>query len=1300
MYLKRLEVENFKSFMGETVIPFERGFTAITGPNGSGKSNSGDAIQFVLGPRSSKSLRASNVKDLIFNGGNRRKPAKKCSVTLVFDNPVINGKRRMKIDEDEVKFTRVVRITSGKNSVSAYYLNGEVSSQRQFRMLLAEANARADGYNIVLQGDVTNLATCTSTKRRHTLDDVAGVTSYDDEIRKADRQRKRVEEYLERISLLEEEFAIRLKSLKKEREQALKYQQLKVDLDDAKTMLMRAKHRSRFEEIQFISEERNEYLKKAEEINSARQDGEKELLELDSKIADIERQVMELVGEDSALLMERINNLRLDIDRRKDKISEAEQSIVDIKELLETLSEENEDALGALDSHTKGLESAKDALKSVEQAFKDAEKAQNDARGALEAGDKEKNELSRRLGLANQRVSDMGSRLTEVQLNADRAEQTLDLALEQLATIQEEIDEYQLARDDLKLQGEELNENAPEFDRTELSKQITDKQRAEKQLTDEAEAVENKLRETERSLVRARAEMDNRSGSKAGMALAVKSLLERRDRGDQRGILGTISELAAPSDSSHEEALATAIGGAMNSVVVENDEVAAECIGWLRQNKIGRATFLPLNKLQDHRSSGKSLMVSRQDGVMGFAWELLEYDERIQLAIKYVLRDTLLVRDLATARKHMGGVRMVTLKGSITEAGGAMSGGSSSRNRPSFGGKIAGASEVEKLQNELNRLQLLSDTVNAALSESRREQRELNQKIASLSNDDFSLRKKQWKDNLRIAEERLSKSIGNGKEAQKKVEHARKAKDDADLNLANILNEKDMAEKERIAANEALQIASPEHLQKKLREAEELRLEAEKIKAQATGQLAGGSEHTEILKARVSELKSRIDQSNTEIQNKKDGIKTWKNEISVFKDELEKAEGAHSQVTEEHKELEEQRVQLREDRGSLRSNLAQMAQQVESMENRSRELTHQLEVKRNSMQELIIEMKELRIEPAPPEVEVQTVQQAENSVRSLERRMENIGNVNMLSIEQYDSAEERVKNLKEDNKTLTVRRKQLIEIADSLEKQRKKRLLAVLKEVNANFKEVYKILTKGKAELRLENPAEPFSGGLEMWCQPPGKSARSRLEALSGGEKSMAALALIFAIQDYDPSPFYYFDEVDQNLDAFNAERIAQLCRQRSARAQFIMVTLRKVSLQLADHHIGITHAGDGCSRRIANFDKDKAIEVGEAAMAENKALDERQSAMLGRMGKLPTLDDMPNVPEPVNTPVSLGGSDSIEGEVEDKPKELYSLKERAEEMKEEIDEHQEYREKLELAKEEDEVIAAEESTIPENEQD
>jgi chromosome segregation protein len=188
----------------------------------------------------------------------------------------------------------------------------------------------------------------------------------------------------------------------------------------------------------------------------------------------------------------------------------------------------------------------------------------------------------------------------------------------------------------------------------------------------------------------------------------------------------------------------------------------------------------------------------------------------------------------------------------------------------------------------------------------------------------------------------------------------------------------------------------------------------------------------------------------------------------------------------------------------------------------------------------------------------------------------------------------------------------------------------------------------GKGELFLEKPDDPFKGGLSMWAKPPGKSSKVKLEQLSGGEQSIASLALIFAIQDYDPSPFYYFDEVDQNLDPINAERIATMCRLRSEKAQFIQVTLRKVSLQLADHHIGITHAGDGCSRRIANFDRERAIELGEKAFAElkdNVAANERQD-LLERLGDLPDPNDMELIPEEIEYPESLGGLED-EGETE-----------------------------------------------------
>ena len=340
--------------------------------------------------------------------------------------------------------------------------------------------------------------------------------------------------------------------------------------------------------------------------------------------------------------------------------------------------------------------------------------------------------------------------------------------------------------------------------------------------------------------------------------------------------------------------------------------------------------------------------------------------------------------------------------------------------------------------------------------------------------------------------------------------------------------------------------------------------------------------------------------------------------------------------------------------------------------------------------ELYAEMQTNEIEPASADTSLPSVGDAEKRVRTLERSMEKHGPVNMLAIEQYAECEERLDSMKVEFKQLQSRRANLVEITEKLESQRKEKLIKVLDKVNENFKESYKVLSDGgKGELYLENPEEPFKGGLELWAKPKGKSSKVNRLQLSGGEQSMAALALIFAIQDYDPSPFYYFDEVDQNLDAINAERIAKMCRKRSKKAQFLMVTLRKVSLRLADHHIGITHGGDGCSRRIVDFDRERAIKLSEIESAKNNPLDERISA-IALEKQLDAQTDMPTVPEPLPPPSSLGGLLNFTNDLEEEETTISGLMERTSETTEDIEERREIAEAIESIEKESEQIEQE----------
>ncbi len=1281
MHLVRIELENFKSFGGQIIIPFEEGFTAITGPNGSGKSNCGDAIQFVLGPKSTRSLRASNVSELIFNGGGGGKAARNMSATLVFENtPESDGRRRLRIDTEEVSFTRSVRLNRKNDTISSYYVNGNPSTATEMRRILAEAGLHGDGYNIVLQGDVTNLASMTPHKRRGVLEEVAGVTAYDDEIRRANNQRKVVENNIETIDLFEEEQKTRLKGLEKERQQALKFKDLKDELDLNKVVLQQSRHRNRLDEVRLLGEERSSYSEQITGLTENIRAGNHNLGDFDEELVQIGNDLDDIMSGDARELLDTIRQHEIDIETNSDRVGDQLKIIESTEEDIEIIREDYESAENARISGQEELDHAKESLLEADSDLIQAASDEKQAREAIQSGDRHGRDLNRALGQATDLVAEKHQEYSIARLESDRAEQTAQISSEKLADLEEEYEQATLTRDDLTLVGDEIQGSGGQVDRTALANELTRLTKQEIGLREDRDRSEVKARDTEVELAKARARQEAKA-NRPGSAITIAALTKLRQSGEIKGILGTLGELCSPKDVAHEDALALALGNGLRSIVVTNDEVAADCIKWLRLNGGGRATFLPLNKLNVSRPQGRTLIVARNPGILGFAHDLLDYELEVDIAVRYASRNTLIVQSMDVARKNMGGVRMVTLKGDIIEGSGAMTGGSpAGSSRPRFGGGSPGQLGSERLERAVEEANLIYSTVEAALRELRTNQQKLRDQIHGLDDSDQSVKIREWKSDLSRAQkdvDEIGKKIILARDEFSRVDKLFISSKEA-AEKANQDHEESLQTRSDAAA--ALQNHTPDHLSEILRNAEKTRTDAERTKIVSDAAILNGNERMNILSNRLSELARQIKNKEQLISDARGAIFSLKESIANSQELLIDLKGQSSQFDEEQQILTQRREIIIEERASLRAALDSHSQKRETLASRIEELNIQIQQKRVAVNEIVAELADAEIDVPSAEIQLPTVAEAERVVQGLERRLGHLGDVNMLAIEQYDIAVERVAGLIEDGKILRQRRDDLVGIADRLESERKKRLLLVFEHVNRNFSRVYAQLQPGGiGSLRLENPKNPFDGGLEMDCVPPGKNSKTRRNLLSGGEKSMAALALIFAIQDYEPSPFYYFDEVDQNLDPFNSELIAALCLMRSQRAQFIMVTLRKVSLNLANHHIGITHAGDGCSRRITDFDRAAALQMSEEMEKEEAA--RKQSETERSELVLPDPEKMPRVPEPLGTPKSLGGLaeraglDIDESEVNEideessKNGDLVALRERTEDWTEDIEE-------------------------------
>ncbi len=1174
MYLKEINLENFKSFGRKMRIPFQEGFTAITGPNGSGKSNISDAILFVLGPRSSKAIRAGKLTDLIFNGGKSKRPAKSCRVSLVFDNK----DRLLPIDTDTVTLTRVVKVSPSKGDsyYSYFYVNGRSSSLQQFDQILSHARISADGYNFVQQGDINSIVAMSNLERRRILDDIAGITQYDADIQRAEKQRGEAEGNLEKIGILLDEIKRNIAALERDRGNAMKYKELQAQLQLAKAQLAHKRKeevedqlRAANDQIGGYDEERAAFRKDVEERRG-------KLKELEEQLQALEKEIIRVGGADAEKLKGEIDRVRLERFRQQDREEKARDRIEELKLAKAAQQQELRGIQRQLKKYESQLKDIETDVDGHNNRIKEVQGELDEANQSAMASSKSVEGLQRDLAVARKEFEERLEDQHALALERDRAKERADRASLELAQLEESIKTLQFELKDLDFSTTDLSKaSKAQRDRIkELQEETRRAKSEEKRLVKESNDLEMEIKRLSRDFNALKAESEAALQLEKGYTRAVNAIIDARDRGKLRGVLGTIAELAEVQKR-YEDALTVAAGTRMQAVVVEDDEAAAQCINYLKKTKIGRATFLPLTKMRKGRPGGKALMSVKDDAAIGFARDLVKFDERYEAAFWYAFGDTVVVKDLTAARRLMGGVRLVTVDGELTEASGAMIGGAIAKSMIRFGAPAK--TEFDRVSKALREAVDRADAVGAELQALREsmlaaegELRELAgvDDAAASKLEDIGVRRKEYKgrlDALRAERKKLTTA------------HEKAVKEVGDREAAVAECERDLAELEahRDQLTQRLTKATPKDMSERIVELQDALSEARESLRDSESRLETSQTQYGLMQKHEEDVSEKLEEIDRELKEAKAIISESKEAAKELEVELQGLLKIEEQTSSEVDRLRDKKDRIFEQKTKLSGEIDKLETKLDT----HADLMVQLKVK---VQALEGALKEAEEECARYEVHVKQplppMDTLQATIRDSEVRMARMEPVNMRSIEEYDVQVKRRDELKEEFKQLEKQRKDLIKLVDELNKKKKYGLYKVFDAIDKNFQEIFALLSNGgEAMLKLENPDEPFEGGLIIEARPPNKKVL-RLHSLSGGEKSLTALAFTFAIQQFDPSPFYLLDEVDMFLDAVNAEMVARMIARNSEVAQVLMISLRKVTLTKADHLYGVTLLANGVS--------------------------------------------------------------------------------------------------------------------------
>jgi chromosome segregation protein len=1176
LLLKSIEIQGFKSFADKTVLHFGKGITAVVGPNGSGKSNISDAVRWVLGEQSSKTLRGLKMEDVVFGGTAARKRMGFAEVTLTIDNI----DRHIPCDTDEVAVTRRYY----RSGESEYRINNASVRLRDVHELFMDTGLGRDGYSMVGQGKIDDIVgTKTSSERRDIFEEAAGISRYRYRKLEAERKLTQAEDNLVRLRDILSELENRVGPLaeqSKKAEKFLEYSKEQENLQIGVWLHSLAKYKDLLRDQDYkITAARAQY----DEIIAFTSDIESRIETMSDRSqkliisADESRRTAAEYEENAA----RVDG---DIAVHKNTIFHNGETIVRIEREIESLNDGDGKITAEIEQKTAQIAEKNEQIKGFEAQLADV---QSELMNLISESDS----FSQQIEQLNHRLNELSSASADERVNMMTARSTLDEILLRQSNVDELIAQKEQESTELNEELSSLSRDLSHCDDTigECTNALKGQEMLLASRRSKCEQIKSEidaltLDEGEK---RRRAQiLDDLERNMEGFAHSVKMVMQASNRGELRGIHGTVGRIIQV-DEKYSTAIEAALGASVQHIIVSGEDDAKRAINHLKNNKGGRATFLPITSIKPRNFSERGL--DDCIGFVGIAAKLVKCEEKYNNILSSLLGGIAVAEDLdcavSIAKKYSYRFKIVTLDGQIVNAGGSMTGGSTAKNA----GILSRTGEITALRDA-------ADKIAAKIADANEKYKRANGELAELEADILNA-----KSELATSQEDKIRVLGE-------IRRVTEQRDAAERDKNALISERDTAKMRSAELNTAIESA-----QTALTAFSEQSKALEAELSSITGGRDRTSARREELGNRSSEIRTFIFAAKKDVDVLTDSIAELNQRVSGQSDRVAELTAEIESIKQQNQQIEEKIAELTAAAEVLRKQSSETTAQISLFNDQRDELEKKiielrqsekdkssdreklsgelvrLEERRNAMvrdydetiRKLYDEYGLTRSEAEEKNIIIEDIAAAGKRLNELKNKIRLLGSVNVAAIEEYKEVSERYKFMSEQISDVENSRDELLKLINQLTDQMQTLFVDRFSAINAYFSKIFvELFGGGTAELKLTDPDNVLESGIEIIVQPPGKNI-SIIEQLSGGEKALIAISIYFAVMKVNPPPFCVLDEVDAALDDANVVRFADYLRRMSDGTQFIVITHRRGTMEEADMLYGVTMQEKGISKLL-----------------------------------------------------------------------------------------------------------------------